>query len=395
MPSRKPAPATPLRVVVFMQENKTTDFYFPTLAAWGADVHHTGELLTTPPNFDQPHDRNAWVHLQMGDYPGVDLAIDNDAVIPFYSWLAKTFTFSDHHFGAGTGSTPGHMMAVGGQMPTLENPSFGKPAPVWDLPTVFQHAERSGITWAAFPGSGGYPLRFYKELLTPTAAKNIHAAPASFVQMAAAGNLPQLVYAWSPSGSDEHPPEHSDPAYVTRGQALVWERVDAVVKAGQWNETVFILTWDDWGGYTDHVATPAIELVPDALHPQGFQVIGGSRIPLIIFGGPVRQAIDNGWHSHASIIKTIIDLFHLPPFGVPRVDAAPSLAGFVSIGLDRAAAAGVPHDVRAAAAAEPQAPPQAPCALERTARKFTPPARRERGKGDPRAERRRRPPQTA
>jgi hypothetical protein len=333
------APAAPLRVVVFMQENKTTDFYFPSLAAWGADVRHSGALLTAPPNFDQPHDRSAWVHLQMGDYPGVDLAIDNDAVIPFYSWLAKTYTFSDHHFGTGTGSTPGHMLAVGGQMPTLENPSFAKP-PVWDLPTVFLHAQRSGVTWAAFPASSGYPLQFYKELGTASAAKNIHAAPASFVQMAAAGNLPQLVYAWSPNGYDEHPPEKSDPAYVTRGQALVWERVDAVVKAGQWNETVFILTWDDWGGYTDHVATPAIELVPDALHPQGFQLMGGSRIPLIVFGGPVRQAIDNSWHSHASIIKTILDLFGLPAFGVPRVDTAPSLAGFVSSGLDRAAPPG-------------------------------------------------------
>ena len=55
--------------------------------------------ISAPPDFDQPHDRNAWVHYQMGDYPAVDLAIDNDAVIPFYSWLAKTYTFSDHHFG--------------------------------------------------------------------------------------------------------------------------------------------------------------------------------------------------------------------------------------------------------------------------------------------------------
>jgi hypothetical protein len=323
------------RVIVFIQENKTTDFYFPSLAAWGADIRQASALLEAAPDFDQPHDRNAWVHYRMGDYPAVDLAIDNDAVIPFYSWLAKTYTFSDHHFGPGTGSTPGHMLAVGGQTPTLENPPFGKPAPHWDLPTIFTHAERGGVTWGAFPATGGYPLHFYKELTTAHAAKNIHATAASFVQMAAAGTLPQLTYAWSPNGFDEHPPSKSDPAYVARGQDLVWQRVDAVVKAGQWNDTVFILTWDDWGGYTDHVVTPAIELSPDALHPQGFQVMGGSRIPLIVFGGAVRQAIDSGWHSHASIIKTILDLFGLPAFGVPRVDTAPSLIGFVSDGLER------------------------------------------------------------
>jgi hypothetical protein len=48
------------RVVVFLQENKTTDFYFPSLAEWGAAVANQGKLLVAPPNFDQPHDRNAW-----------------------------------------------------------------------------------------------------------------------------------------------------------------------------------------------------------------------------------------------------------------------------------------------------------------------------------------------
>jgi hypothetical protein len=50
-----------------MQENKTPDFYFPTLARWGADVFLGDQLLESPPLFDQPHDRNAWVHYKMGD----------------------------------------------------------------------------------------------------------------------------------------------------------------------------------------------------------------------------------------------------------------------------------------------------------------------------------------
>jgi len=90
------------RVIVFIQENKTTDFYFPTMAAWGAAVANRGNLLQSPPNFDQPHDRNSWVHYAMGDYPAMAAQIDNDVVIPLYSWLAKQFTFADHHFGLGT-----------------------------------------------------------------------------------------------------------------------------------------------------------------------------------------------------------------------------------------------------------------------------------------------------
>src|SRR5664280_2483945 len=277
------------RVVVFLQENKTTDFYFPSLAAWGAAVANHGALLPAPPNFDQPHDRNAWVHYAMGDYPALAVQLDNDHVIPFYSYLAKEFVFADHHFGAGSNSTSGHMLAVGGQMPTMKNPPFVGPH------------------------------------------------PNEFIPMAKAGLLPEVVYAWSPAGYDEHPPFVSDPSYITNGQNLVWDRVQAVIDGGGWENTTFILTWDDRGRYAASIPPPAIETVPDAVHPAGFAAIGGSRIPLIMFGGKVAQQIDPEWHSHASIPKTIIDLLGLPPLGVPRVDAAPSLAHYVHKALTRPA----------------------------------------------------------
>jgi len=145
MTTDKESSMTPVRVIVFLQENKTTDFYLPTLAAWGADIKNMGPLLKAAPDFDQPHDRSAWVHYKMGDYPGAGLALDNDSAIPYYSWLAKANTFCDHHFGAGSNSTSGHMLAVGGQMPTLKNPPFGAGGPTWDIPSIFMHAERAGI----------------------------------------------------------------------------------------------------------------------------------------------------------------------------------------------------------------------------------------------------------
>ena len=322
------------RVIVFLQENKTTDFYFPSLADWGAIVANHGNLLGAPPNFDQPHDRSAWVHYSMGDYPALPVQLDNDHVIPFYSYLAKEFTFSDHHFGAGSNSTPGHMLAIGGQMPTLKNPPFFGPHPVWDLPSIFTTAEAGLVSWAAFPDQSGYPTKFYSSLSTAPGSANV-LPPKDFIPMATAGTLPDVCYVWSPSGYDEHPPHVSDPAYITKGQNLVWDRVQAVIDGGGWENTTFILTWDDWGGYADSVPTPVIETVPDAVHPDGFAVIGGSRIPLIMFGGKVTQHIDPEWHSHASIPKTIIDLLGLPPMGVPRVDNAPTLAHHVDAALNR------------------------------------------------------------
>ncbi len=322
------------RVIVFLQENKTTDFYFAALAKWGAQVAENGILLGAGPDFDQPHDRSAWVHYAMGDYPAMAAQIDTDAVIPFYSYLAKQFTFSDHHFGLGSNSTSGHMTAIGGQTPTLKNPPFTGPAPVWDIPSIFTAAEAGGISWAAFPDQSRYPTKFYASLTQAPGTANVH-PPKDFIPMAKAGQLPQICYVWSPSGYDEHPPHVSDPGYLSKGHDLIWQRVQAVVDGGGWRDTTFILTWDDWGGYTDSVPTPVSETVPDALHPVGFAAIGGSRIPLIMFGGRVTQGIDPQWHSHASIPRTIIDLLGLPKLGVPRVDDAPSLAGHLDPRLRR------------------------------------------------------------
>jgi phospholipase C len=98
----------------------------------------------------------------MGDYPAEVSQIDNDVVIPYYSWLAKQFTFCDRHFGVGSNSTPGHMMLVCGQTPTLRN-YFTTPRD-WDLPTIFKHAEKSGLTWGAFPDGNKYPTSSFTEL---------------------------------------------------------------------------------------------------------------------------------------------------------------------------------------------------------------------------------------
>ncbi|GGF23082.1 hypothetical protein GCM10011399_15880 [Subtercola lobariae] len=106
--------------------------------------------------------------------------------------------------------------------------------------------------------------------------------------------------------------------------------------------------------------TPNIETVPDALHPGGFQVIGGSRIPLIMFGGHVPQHVDPEWHSHATIPKTIIDLLGLPPLGVPRVDTAPSLAQHVDPALSRPVPPAPGSTITQPPPPSPTPPPSAP-----------------------------------
>jgi phospholipase C len=303
-------------VVVMVQENHTTDNYFGGLAPYGANVDTGWPVAANPPAHDQPHDRHAYQRWLTKQSTGAHIQFDTAAVLPYYLWLATSGAFLENHCsGFGTNSTPNHLLIVGGQSPTLRNPPRSQPPPVWDMPSLPGHAADHGLTWRAYTGSSGYPVQFYQQLKgSPNIVRS-----ADFRTDAGAGKLPALSMMWHDSPLDEHPV-----ADVTLGQNAVWQAVDAVVAAGRWASTVFLLTWDDWGGYDDHVATPNVEHTPD-----GVQLAFGSRVPLLMFGGRVRRGIDHRWCSHVTLGKTALQLLGLPPLGVPRLDDDPGLADLV------------------------------------------------------------------
>src|SRR3954454_13358042 len=303
------APVT--RLVVFVQENHTTDNYFRGMAPYGARVASHWRVSPNPPQSDHPHDRRAYFHwLQTGRATAVQFATRR--VLPYYLYLATTGAFFENHCSQfGTGSTPNHLALIGGQTPTLRNPPRGT-SPQWNMPSIFGVAEDSGMAWRAYTGPGRYPVRYY----TPLEGSPNIVRTSRFVADAAAGDLPPLVYVWHAGKASEHPP-----ADVRRGMDAVWRSVDAVVRGGGWQETVFILTYDDWGGYDDHAWTPATEYTPDNV-----QLAFGPRVPLIMFGGRVRPGIDHRWCSHASVLKTVLQLLAMPALGVARADSDPGLA---------------------------------------------------------------------
>ncbi len=306
-------------VVVFVQENHTTDNYFRSMAAWGANVATDWPTQVNPPATDQSHTRAAyakWLHAQQAGTatPATHTQFDTTTVLPFYAYLAATGAFLENHCsGFGTNSTPNHLLILGGQTPTLRNPPSSQPDPVWDMPSLPGHAQDHGLTWKAYTGTSGYPVTLYEQL---KGSPNI--VPSAQL-LTDASSLPALAMVWHDSPNDEHPP-----ADVTLGHDAVWQAVDAIAAAGHWDDTVFLLTWDDWGGWDDHVATPNVEFTPD-----GVQLAFGPRVPLLIFGGHVKPGIDSRWNSHVSVGKTVLDLLGLPPLGVPRLDDAPSLADLI------------------------------------------------------------------
>ena len=82
-------------VVVFVQENHTTDNYFRSMSAWGANVTADWPVQPNPPAKDQPHNRAAyakWLHAQQAGTtsPATHTQFDTVAVLPYYAYLAAT-----------------------------------------------------------------------------------------------------------------------------------------------------------------------------------------------------------------------------------------------------------------------------------------------------------------
>ena len=227
------------------------------------------------------------------------------------------------------------MLAIGGQTPTLKNPPFVGAHPVWDLPTIFTSARARGRALGGFPGPDRYPMKFYDELNTPAAADAQFTRPTTSLPMATAGDAARISSTpGAQTATTSIRLDASRSGLPRQGPGSGVAACRRRREGGRWQDTVFILTWDDWGGYADHVRTP-IETVPDALHPS--RLSGDRR--LAPAADPIRRSgrtdDRHPWHSHASILKTVIDLLELPAFGIPRVDEASSLAGRVSPSLKR------------------------------------------------------------
>lgn len=125
---------------------------------------------------------------------------------------------------------------------------------------------------------------------------------------AKAGTLPSISWI-SPNGEDsEHPP-----AKVSVGQSYVTKIVNAAMQSPNWNSTAIFITWDDWGGFYDHVVPPRIDSL-------GY----GIRVPGLVVSPYARRGfIDHQTLSPDAYLKFIEDVFLHGQRLDPRTDGRP------------------------------------------------------------------------
>ena len=260
------------------------------------------------------------------DDPGLIMGFHNGSDVPVYDHLAREFGICDRWFCSVPGATwPNRLYAVAAQSPSKDNKQG---IPIYDLPAFVRHLDAAKVRWRWYAHDiatlrlvdGKYRLGHGSKFFWFDRRTLLN--PITFLDHAASGDLPAV--SWidpnfvdfsllGPAESnDDHPP--SD---VMAGQDLVLKLYNAVVNSPAWSRTLMIITYDEHGGFFDHVKP---EEVPDD-KPSFRQY--GVRVPTLIVSPWVeRGKISHEVFDHTSIIKTILLRFCRKPDGtIPDMGA--------------------------------------------------------------------------
>jgi phospholipase C len=346
-------------VVMLMQENRSFDHYFGTMAGVrGFDDPHAVKLENGKSIFHQPDAENpaghtlpfhlntmassaqkipstshawavqhdAWAGGKMDNWlpahrkaDGVNgpyvMGYYTRADIPFQFALAESFTLCDGYFCSVMGPTwPNRMYWMTGMIdpertgggPILRNVA---PPGGYTWTTYAERLEKAGVSWKVYQqedGHGHSMLQNFKVFQEAAIGSALHTkgmvrgAEGQFEYDAKNDKLPAVSWICPTSFQNEHP-DHM-PA---DGAAFVASKIDAIASNPDvWAKTAFILNYDENDGLFDHVVPPT----PPAGTPQefvdGLPIGGGFRVPCII----VSPWTSGGWVSsepfdHTSVLQ--------------------------------------------------------------------------------------------
>jgi phospholipase C len=353
-------PLADIETIVFlMMENRSFDHVFGYLAtatpplpinginpdpAWlaarantYAEIHAAPHPIALQQIDDPPHDHTS-IALQIGiaPSPGEPPPADPTAVmgyyqaasLPAYDFLARAYAVCDHWFAAlPAGTQPNRMMAMSGSSPILNNAEVALP----NQPLVYDWLTANNVAWCAYQSGDFFPFfslmpGWLPEIVTSLAysalgGRGRFRRTTQFAEhWSSAAPMPSVIfiepeYTDGPHGSpnDDHPPTG-----VARGQALVADLYTTLISnPARWTNTLLIVTYDEHGGFYDHV--PPLP-IPSTV--AGVPVATtGLRVPALLIsphvkpGTPFSAPLD-----HTSFLQLLADRF------TPGQDYSPDVA---------------------------------------------------------------------
>jgi phospholipase C len=311
--------SNPIRhVVIIFKENHTFDNYFGTFpGAKGVTLPHAPDPEATDPL----HDHAAWLRAS-ADNGGVKRQY-KEADIGAYWAYAQNYCLCDNYFtDVASQSEPNHLFAIAADSPIIDNSSRGRryqPLPPYDLPSLPAALAASGRTWRNYADQN----TSYFDHISALRSSPWNVAASQFDKDVAAGFLPDVAWLYPPDGFSEHPGDFKGTGAPIVAPGVQWtvERVGAIAKTPLWANTAIFLTWDDWGGWHDHVAAPLASRWPGGGHPgyRDSQFRYGWRVPCVVLSPYARKGVNHTFYSHASLVKFCLRLFGIAPWQAPAL----------------------------------------------------------------------------
>jgi phospholipase C len=287
------------------------------------DVQHAFRMPTTCQNGTVTQEwGNSHIQYDNGKMDGFVITSKAEAMgywqeedQPFYYSMARQFPIGDAYHCSVLGQTyPNrrYLLAatsIGQVNDTLPN--------LTDYPpngTIYDQLDAHGITWKDY-----YTDQATTELYPPLYLKNVGTKVVpigGFFTDAAAGTLP----GYSLVEPDYSTQSEEDPQNIAVGEAFAASVINAVINGPAWDKTLLMWTYDEHGGYYDHVPPPAA-VPPDDIAPQvpagqsaydGFARLG-FRVPFAVVSPWARRHhVSHVVYDHTSILKLVETKWNLP-----------------------------------------------------------------------------------
>jgi phospholipase C len=231
----------------------------------------------------------------IGYYAAEDLA--------FLGQAAPEWTVLDRYFSPILGPTyPNRLIMHAGQTDRLANVSM-----VSTLPTIWERLADKGLTGRNY----GSPPRPFASIFGTRTASVIQPVDA-FYPAAASGELPQVAFVDPGHTNDDHP--HND---MRDGEAFMNSIYEAVTASPAWPSTLLIITYDESGGFFDHVRPPVAPIPPGESAVGNVDGLRGFRVPtLLVSPFARRHHVSSMVFDHASILRLIEWRWGLEPLTV-------------------------------------------------------------------------------
>ena len=281
------------------------------------------------------------------------------ATIPNYWRYAQEYVLQDHMFApADSWTLPAHLFLVSAWAARCQNPQnpmscssnlelqeeaeiqrSNQNVPIWAWTPITYLLNENDVSWGYYIGDDTCifepcgpkgeertaaqqnPLPWFTSLRETGQLDRIM-GHSRFFAAAAAGTLPSVSWVMPYSGVGEHPGA-GEP--IWKGQRHVTNVINALMEGPGWENTAIFLTWDDWGGFYDHVEPPRVDA-------NGY----GIRVPGLMISRWARAStIDSQTLTFDAYLKFIEDLFlskeRLDPATLSRPDSRPTVREEVPI----------------------------------------------------------------